>query len=216
VGRILAWALFAATAALVAAGAVLILIAQQRGFHAEDSYLTSQALLVGIGGTAALLTAAVGLVISVKDARNVIAWIFLVGSVLLAAVLACYGYSDWTVYGGRPWPGSAFTSAFVGWCFIPPVLVAPALVAQLFPDGRTLGGRWRWVFWAAVAVAAQATFWALIHPGPTSAFPARTNPLGAPGALGSLAAWLDENGGIFAVPVYAASLASLIVRFRGS
>src|SRR5262249_26476088 len=86
--------------------------------------------------------------------------------------------------------------------------------AQLFPNGRTLGGRWRWVFWITVAVGAEATFWSLIHPGPTSTFAERTNPLGAPGALGTLAAWLDNHGGMVAVPVYIAALASLVVGLR--
>ena len=105
--------------------------------------------------------------IGLNDPRNAIAWIFLGGSSLLAANLAAGGYSGWAIYGGGAWPGSAWTAAFSSWSFTPAVFVAPALVAQLFPDGRTLGGRWRRVFWITVAVGAQATLWALVDPGPT-------------------------------------------------
>jgi hypothetical protein len=180
VSRILASALFAATMALLAIAVVLAVRAQRSGFDVKGGYWTSEFLLVGLGGTAALLTAGVGLVIALNDPRNAIAWIFLGGSVFLAANLASNGYGDWTVYGGKTWPGSAWAAALGNWSFIPAVFVAPALVAQLFPNGRTLGGRWRWVFWTTVAVGAEATFWALVHPGPTSTFAERSNPLGAP------------------------------------
>jgi hypothetical protein len=217
VSRILAWTLFAATAALLAVGAALIVAGQQRGFETHDSSSwTSQFLIIGIGGTAALLTGAVGIVIALTDSRNAIAWIFLCWGCLLAAIMAGYGYADWTIYDGKPWPGSSVAAAYVGWSFIPAVFVAPALVAQLFPNGRALGGRWRWAFGITVAIGAQATLWAILHPGPTSSFSERTNPLGAPGELGNIAAWLDDHGSILAIPVYAASLASLGVRFRRS
>jgi hypothetical protein len=216
VSRISATALFAATATLLAAAVVLTVAGQRSGLDVKSGYWTSEFLLVGLGGTAALLTAAVGLLIALNDARNSIAWIFLGGSCLLAASLASNGYGDWTIYGGKPWPGSAWAASFDNWSFVPAVFVAPALVAQLFPNGRTLGGHWRWAFWVTVAVGVEATLWALIHPGPTSTFAERTNPLGAHGALGSLATWMDDHGGVVAVPVYAASLASLVVRFRRS
>jgi hypothetical protein len=216
VSRILAWTLFAGTGALVAAGTLLAAVGGLRDIHVKGGYWSSEFLLIALGGIAALLTAAVGLVIARRHPRNAIAWIFLGGSCLLAANLAANAYSDWVVYGGRPWPGSVWTASFASWTFIPAVFVSPALVAQLFPDGRPLPGRWRWAFWLTVAIGAQATFWALIHPGPTSSFAGRTNPLGAPGALGTLAAWLDQNGGILAVPVYTAALASLVARFRRS
>jgi hypothetical protein len=216
VARILGWALFAATATFVAVGATLMVAGQQRGFETHGTSWTSQFLIIGIGGTAALLTAGVGIVIALTDPRNAIGWIFSSWACLLATVMAGYGYADWTIFGNEPWPGSGVDAAYVGWSFIPAVFVAPALVAQLFPNGRTLGGRWRWAFWITVAIGAQATVWATLHPGPTSTFSERMNPLGAPGELGSLASWLDDHGSVLAVPVYAVSLASLAVRFRRS
>jgi hypothetical protein len=214
--RILASALFGATLGLLAAAVALTVGAQQSGFDVKGGYWTSEFLLVGLGGTAALLTAGVGLVIALNDSRNAISWIFLGGSFLLAANLASNGYCDWAVYGGKPWPGSAWAASFGSWSFVPAVFVAPALVAQLFPNGRTLGGRWRWAFWFTVFIGVEATFWSLIHPGPTSTFAERSNPIGPTGAFGSFAAWMDNHGGIVAVPVYAASLTSLVVRFRRS
>jgi hypothetical protein len=140
VGRPLASALFAATAGLLAIAVVLTVSSQQSSFDMKGGYWTSEFLLVGLGGTAALLTAGVGLVIALNDPRNAIAWIFLGGSFLLAANLASNGYGDWTIYGGKPWPGSAWAAAFGNWSFIPAVFVAPALVAQLFPNAVRSAG----------------------------------------------------------------------------
>src|SRR5581483_835246 len=96
------------------------------------------------------------------------------------------------------------------------VFIAPALIAQLFPDGRPLPGRWRRLFWLTVAIGAQATLWSLLHGGPLESYPSRTNPLGPPGSIGRLTAWLDDNGSAVAIPTFAASLTALVVRFRRS
>ena len=135
--RILGWALFAATATFVAVGATLMVAGQQRGFETHGTSWTSQFLIIGIGGTAALLTAGVGIVIALTDPRNAIGWIFSSWACLLATVMAGYGYADWTIFGNEPWPGSGVAAAYVGWSFIPAVFVAPALVALMRNEGAS-------------------------------------------------------------------------------
>jgi hypothetical protein len=213
--RILSWALVTATAALVVAAVVLELVAKQRGYHLQYRW-SEQMILVGGGGAYAVLSAAVGLLIASSEPRNVIAWLFLGGAVMLAANLACTGYSDFAIYGGMPWPATAWTAAYTNWSFIPALFVGPALVAQLFPNGQPLPGRWRWVFWLTVAIGLQGTLWSILHGGPMESYPERTNPLGLPGSLGRVAAWLDDNGSIAALPVFSASVTALVVRFRRS
>src|SRR3954452_19450634 len=119
------------------AAVVLELVAEQRGVELTDSW-SSRFLLVGVGGAYALLSAAMGLLIALSDPRNAIAWIFLGGAFLLAANLACGGYSDLAVFGGEPWPATAWTASYTNWSFIPSIFIAPALVAQLFPAGQPL------------------------------------------------------------------------------
>jgi hypothetical protein len=212
---VLAWALLGGTVALLVAVVVLELVAYGRGIVLEDSW-SSRLALIGLGGGFALLSAIVGLLIGLNEPRNAIGWIFLGGSFLLAASFACNGYSDLAVFGGERWPASAWTASYTNWSFIPCVFIAPALVAQLFPNGRPLPGRWRWLFAVTLAVGAQATLWAVLHGGPVQSYPSRTTPLGPPGAAGRLFAWLDDNGGVLAIPLFAASVAALIVRFRRS
>jgi hypothetical protein len=215
VTRRLAWALVLATPVLVATGVVLELVVKHRHAHVHFSWW-SQLAFVALGGAFAVLSAVVGLLIALSEPRNAIGWIFLGSGFLLAGNDACVGYSDAVVHAGERWPGSAWTAGYTDWTFIVSVFIAPVIVAQLFPNGRPLPGRWRWAFWLIVAVGAQATLWAVIHGGPLQGYPQRTNPLGAPGALGRLAAWLDDNGSVIAIPVFATSVAALIVRFRRS
>jgi hypothetical protein len=215
VTRLLAWALAVATPLLVAAGIVLELVGKQRDVHVHYSWW-SQLAFVGLGGGFAVLSAGVGLLVALSEPHNAIGWIFLAGAFLLAGNVACIGYSDLVVFGGESWPGSAWTAGYSDWSFIPAVFIGPALVAQLFPDGRPLGGRWRWVFWITVAVGAQATLWSVLHAGALDSYPERSNPLGAPGTLGRLADWIDDNGSVAAIPLFAASVAALVVRFRRS
>ena len=143
--RLFAWALFGVTAALVPVAVVLMIVSRSRGLEVVEGS-GARPLLVGLGGGAALLFAAVGIVVVRAEPRNAIGWIFLGSASLLAVNVAAYGYADLVVFGGEPWPGGAWAAWFTYWTFVVAVFVSPALVAQLFPGGRPLAGAWRWVF----------------------------------------------------------------------
>jgi signal transduction histidine kinase len=157
---------------------------------------------------AALAPATVGLLIALRRPRNGIAWILLVSALTMAALAQ-------GLFLGREW-ATHFDDAT--W----PVLYAgPIALAFLFPNGRLLSPRWRWV--AALAVVSFAGFvaFALSDPSPT-AYTDDTvkNPI-AHNAVGE---WFVHNHlGWIWVPLWFGMLASLfagaiavILRFRRS
>jgi hypothetical protein len=204
------------TVVLVPLGAVLAIVGNERGFEASEGW-ESRLLLAGLGGAVALLFSAVGLLIARAEPRNAIGWIFLGAAAMLAADTAAFGYADLAVFGEEPWPAAAWVAWFANWSFIPPVFIAPCLVAQLFPDGRPLRGPWRWVLGVSIAVGIVAALSAGLAPGPIDSYAPVMAPVAAPEALGGLVDWVSEDSGVFlAPPVMLASLAALVVRFRRS
>ena len=107
----------------------------------------SRLLLTGIGGGAALLFAAVGLLVARVEPRNAIGWIFLGSAAFLASIVTAYSYVDFALPRRGVAAGGRWIAWLGGWSFIPAGYVAPVFVAQLFPDGRPLPGRWRWLLW---------------------------------------------------------------------
>lgn len=143
---------------------------------------------------AALSTATVGLLIALRRPRNWIAWILLVSALVMAAL-------SQGLFLGREW-ATHFDDAT--W----PVLYAgPIALAYLFPNGRLLSPRWRWV--AAVAVVSFVGFvaFALSDPSPTAyTDDAVKNPI-AHNAVGE---WFIHNHlGWIWVPLWFGMLGSL-------
>src|SRR5262245_28001307 len=145
---------------------------------------------------ALLVPTAVGLAIALRQPRNVIAWILLVGAF---AIVALTGpdiiFSDgWALQVGRAtWP------LLYAW---------PIAVTFVFPDGRFLSRRWRYVAVAGalsfVAFMAMAMFDPTPFYGTDASVP---NPM-AGNAVGE---WLDDSGvGLVWVVLWAGILGSLV------
>jgi signal transduction histidine kinase len=156
---------------------------------------------------AILSPAVVGLLIALQLPRNRIAWILLLGAFLPALQIA----SEQLV--GAAW--SYQTEAAT----VPPVLLAwPLAVAFVFPNGRLLSRRWRWVAGATIVSFAFTIGLKLFDPEP---YPAPnedvTNPL-----LGNAVGQFIIDTGIwipFAIGVVASLFAgalAVILRFRRS
>jgi hypothetical protein len=98
-----------------------------------------------------------GCFVAWRQPRNAIGWILL--AVVLSAVLSAVGgaYAAWDYrysHGALPFGGVAVFLQ-LGWA---PAIALFPLPVLLFPDGRLPSPRWRWVFWAYLAVA---TLWFL-------------------------------------------------------
>lgn len=212
----LAVASLAVTVFLAPLGVALGVIGELRGldFPADrESALPIEVVVAAV----ALLYGAVGYLISRRRPDNAIGWIFLASAPLFALLGVLYAYADLSRYGDEGWPIEVWVAWFANWVFFLPVFVAPLLVAQLFPDGRPVSPRWRWLLWATVAaVLVQVTSGAL-RAAPLDPYPDVANPAGLTGAVGRLLETIWSVGDSVAPPFFAlAAVASLVVRFRRS
>ena len=156
---------------------------------------------------AILSPAVVGLLIALQLPRNRIAWILLLGALLPALQIA----SEQLV--GAAWAYQTEAAT------VPPVLFAwPLAVAFVFPSGRLLSRRWRWVAGMAIVSFAFTIGLKLFDPEP---YPAPnediTNPL-LGNAVGEFiidtGLWIPFAIGVLA-SLFAGALA-VILRFRRS
>src|SRR5262249_48125161 len=145
---------------------------------------------------ALLVPTAVGLAIALRQPRNVIAWILLVGAF---AIVALTGpdiiFSDgWALQVGRAtWP------LLYAW---------PIAVTFVFPDGRFLSRRWRYVAVAGAVSFVGFMAMAMLDPTPFYGNDASVpNPM-AGNAVGE---WLDDSGvGLVWVVLWVGILGSLV------
>ncbi len=198
----LAWSLCGLTLVLV--GCVIV-------FTILHGVLPNQSLTFLV---AVVSCALVGAVVASRRPRNPVGWFFVVSA-------ACFALSDvmlrYAYYGLVISPGSLPLAHAMAWpptwIWAPGIVLILLFVSLYFPNGQLLSPRWRPVFWLALFVAATlAVLWAFV-PGASSGVPGVTNPLG----IEALRPVTGELGGIVTgvlfMPVFLASLASLVVRF---
>jgi hypothetical protein len=138
----------------------------------------------GAGGTvAALVCLVVGFVVARRQPASPIGWLLLGWSLLtpVVGVALLYSVLDYRIHRGTlPFGPVAVVleSGEFG------IAVLAALTVLLFPDGRSLPLRWRWLLW--VFLAASAMFTAVLVTGQALAIsrhPLSIGPSGAPLAV---------------------------------
>ena len=143
-----------------------------------------QRAVYGAGGTvAALVCLAVGFVVARRQPASPIGWLLLGWSLLtpVVGIALLYSVLDYRIHRGTlPFGPVAVVleSGEFG------IAVLAALTVLLFPDGRSLPLRWRWLLW--VFLAASAMFTATLVAGQALAIsrhPLRIGPSGAPLAV---------------------------------
>src|SRR5262249_5905444 len=109
--------------------------------------------MIPVVALAVFAPTAVGLAIAWQQPRNVVAWIMLVGELVVVALPFGPAISDrWSLQIGRAtWP------LLYAW---------PIAVAFVFPDGRLLTPRWRWVAAGPIVSFVVFTTLALLDPSP--------------------------------------------------
>jgi signal transduction histidine kinase len=147
--RIAAWCVAASTVGLVVTG-VLVLVGAVPDPGTRDP---DEVWIVPFVVVALLVPTMVGLAIAHRRPRNVVAWIMLVGA--LAIGLSFVGEAvdnGWLVQASRAtWP------LLYAW---------PIAIAYVFPNGRLLSRRWRWIVGAAAANFAIFMTLAMFDPSP--------------------------------------------------
>ena len=208
-----AWLLFAAAVAVAPVGVVLGLVGVRHGLTLPDGR-ESELYIEMISSAAALLFACVGLLIARKESANPIGWLFLCSAPMLAAISVAYGYADLALYGGEGWPGAIWAGWLASWLVIVPVFVVPCLIAQLFPDGRPLRGRWRHVLKLSVVIGIYLGLAPALDEGQLGGYPTVENPTALP--HGASRFLVDTTWGVSILLLFVLSLAAVTVRFRRS
>jgi hypothetical protein len=162
-----------------------------------------------------VLYGVLGALIASRQRRNVIGWIFCFVAVSLGIISFTSGYADYALYArDEPLPGAVLAAWVTNWLFIPAVFVSVCYLFFLFPDGRPASPRWRPVIWAVTIIAAAATLATALEPGRLFSFPTVENPFGLGEPFGRLAIVTSDITDLAAMPVFLASLASIVARLR--
>jgi signal transduction histidine kinase len=162
-----------------------------------------------------LTFALLGALIVSKQPSNVFGWIFTLAALLVTFNLAGAAYANFAVIKERgAWPaGEAIAFLAGGWNWIPITAILLIFIPLLFPSGRLLSPRWRWVVWCAAAFVVLAAIPNALWPGPLFDTPRIRNPIGLEGS----ADFLDRIRTVSLIPAVAGvagALASLALRFR--
>lgn len=206
----LALILAVVTAVSYAAGEILLLTSAV-GAYDDESPLVSLAFSLMM-----LVFVAVGAVVAARLPSNPIGWLFLAAGLILALTSVTYGYAAVALDGPGRLPGGLAAAWVSSWSWAPALLAAPSLLFLLFPDGRPLSDRWRWMVpLLAIGLTCLVTGSAFAPGGMTDTpVPEVDNPLGV--ADPALADGLQVVGWAISLICVILAAWSLVLRFRRS
>jgi hypothetical protein len=163
-----------------------------------------------------VVLAAVGALVAGKRKENPVGWLLLSAAVLIGLFLFADAYASYSLqFGHGPLPLDRFMAWLSLWVTIPG-FGAFIFVFLLFPDGRLLSPRWRWLVWLGIAGLSVVVLGLAIRPGPIDSVPSLDNPFGIQEA-GGLVHFLTEGpGSLVDGGVVLAAILSLILRIRRS
>jgi two-component system, NarL family, sensor kinase len=203
--RVLAVGLFALAVAELAAAIAAALVGNISWAAAVGSYtVTNGAIGLGFG--------ACGVLLAWHRPRNPIGWLFLVacvGEATSASTAQLMGLGAQRGWGQREL--STLATLFIhGWPLAIGLCLPMALM--LFPDGRPVGSRWRWLVWAA---AIEGLLFELSFAGPGSITVGRTviSPNWTFPFYYRLAALWTANNFAYAA-ILGLAVTSLVIRYR--
>jgi signal transduction histidine kinase len=205
-GRLLGWVMFTASGILCALAAVFLVVGWRTPVLPTEfgpkGYAIAWSLVVG----------GVGAVIASRRPSNPIGWILCGMGLLAGMIAAAVEYARWALIqeSGGP-PGGLYAAWIVEWIWIP-LLACFALIAAIFPDGRFLSRRWRWVTLVAFAATIIPTALNLLIPRFTT-FAGFDNPLGVRGKVVADAAGASLQ---LLIPMLVVGAAATVRRFRRS
>jgi hypothetical protein len=212
--RAAAWSTFALAIALIAVALVFTALTPDVDSGASWG---AGGIVADAGFALTLLSFPVaGLLLATRRPENAIGW-------LLLAIGVCWGvaiatsYSD---YGLLRHPGSlplaSYVAAIASGFWLPAIGISGIFLILLFPDGKLLTRRWRWVAQVSALGIVLGTVELAITPGPMkdAGYPHTTNPIGI-SALGGV---IHSTHILFVVLPLMMLLAatSLVLRFRRS
>jgi hypothetical protein len=188
------------------------------------------ALLVSIANLVAVEASVVGLVtyaaipltfggigafLSTRVPGNPIGPILLVTTLGFTTLIASWTWLWTSVELPTNDPFAILVGLLTEMLFIPSLVLVLVGVPLLFPDGRFLSPRWRWVAIASALTVAVATVRILFETAELAGIPGLRNPFflaGAEGILGTI----DQVETLVGVPLFLLAVWSLVLRYRRS
>jgi hypothetical protein len=208
---VLAWALWLVTFGCCAAG-LLVTLAIVRPL--TMSVLAEGAMYAFFF---VLGSATVGLVLARRRPTNPIGWLYGAAGLAWAYPIPFGPWVDQLVREHRPLPLVAqviVASGDLSWA--PGIALGVTLPALLLPNGRLRSRRWRVVVASSATGAVLAVVAGALAPGPLEEMGIDNNPLGLPGAAGSVAAALSIVGILLHWLSLPPAAACVVLRFRSS
>ena len=202
--------------AAVAGAAVLIAVAGAVTATAYDR--------AGTGVFAATLSfafavgavAAVGAVVTLAVSGNRVGWLLLAAAAVMGAGVA---FTEAGVHGVATSPGSVPGAPYLAG--LGPslqaagMLLAVVCVPVIFPDGRLIGPRWRWLAWCAALAVIGLFLGNLLSPHAQQSRLAHwQNPLGLSGRYAVIANSFSTAGVLLAAVAAAGAITGLVIRWR--
>ena len=159
--------------------------------------------------------AAVGGILASRLPANPIGWLFIAMGVALGMMLPVNLAVTAAHESLRPAGPLLVWIAWVRTAFGTPVVLTAAVIAVLlFPDGRTLGGRWRVAPWLAGGAGAVLLAAAALDPVGLISYPSLPNPLALPYELKTVVEWSRTAATAILVAGGALAVASIRRRHR--
>src|SRR5215213_5406486 len=150
--------------------------------------------------------ATAGTIISSRLPGNAVGWIFLAIGVLLGLLFAVGAYAEIGIDSrSGPLPGDELAAWIGSWIFIPTAFGLPMFLLLLFPDGRFVSKRWRFVGWALGVIVVFAAASKALVPGRIP--PGLDNPLARGGVAGEVFRVLESVTDGLAWPGFALAVA---------
>ena len=165
-----------------------------------------------IFGAATASFVIVGLLLVGRAPGNRIGPLLVLTGVLLAAAFAVSSYAVLGVAASPPWPAIGFAAVVSDALYLYPIVLALIGIPLVFPDGRLISPRWRWVVVLVIVAMAAQTLQYVIDPDTVGAIGV-DNPFGNPD-LAWLADFLGGFSSAMSVIGFGAAAAALWVRFR--
>jgi signal transduction histidine kinase len=204
--RIAGWAIFGVSCLLCAVALVYLIAGWDtpvlRTEFGPKGYAIAWSLVVG----------GVGAVIASRRPSNPIGWILCAMGLMAGLIAVGVEYARWALIqeDGRP-PGGLYAAWIVEWIWIP-LLACLAVIATIFPDGRFLSRRWRWVTLVAFVATFIPAALNLLIPRLTT-FGGFDNPVGVGGEGVAGAAGPSLQ---LLIPMLVVGVAAAVRRFRRS
>jgi hypothetical protein len=164
---------------------------------------------------AALLMGFLGLLITIRRPENRIGWLFSATAFVSGWIVLADGYSTHAVIGS---PGSlplgAESAWFAGWIWIPVEFALLLYLPLVFPNGKLLSNRWRWVVRLSLLQMVLLMLGFAFTPGRLDGYPI-DNPFGIE-TPGNVFAWVTGLGFVLIFVCVALAAVSVILRSRRS